>query len=109
MGTTTNEAGIIIAFLGTAALVLISLVATKGKNAGKVGSIVAFIFIVMFTFMEWIPAFMGSIIAFIAAVYVAQTWGYSLQGQKNTLSVQELAEDPLSAHTLAESPSRSSS
>jgi hypothetical protein len=34
----------------------------------------------MFTFMEWIPVFMGSIVAFIAAFFIAYSFQVRILG-----------------------------
>jgi len=71
LGVSTIQAGILLSFIISIVLILITLIATKGKYAETVITVIGLFCVVLFTFMGWMPIWTGSIIGFILAYWIA--------------------------------------
>jgi len=63
LGTTDELAGIFISLLITVTLMLVVEIASRGKGYAINGLIVAVVSIMLFTGMEWLPAWTGGALA----------------------------------------------
>lgn len=76
--TTTTQAGIIHALMITVIVLLIVVIATKGKSATISIPIVALLCILMFTYMEWFPFWTGSVIALVLVIFLGLVFSGSM-------------------------------
>lgn len=71
MGLTSVEAGVIISMAFTLGCIISILIATKGVQAGWSVPIVGVTCFVLFTYMNWLPTFLGSVLALVLAIFLA--------------------------------------
>lgn len=74
MNVTEAQAGTISALIFTVGVVLIALVATKGRNASTIVPMVGFFSTLLFTYMEWFPVWTGTLIALVLAIWIGWTF-----------------------------------
>lgn len=70
MGLTTVEAGVIVSMAFTMGCIIAVLIATKGRQAGWSVPIVGLVNFITFTYMNWLPTFLGSVMALCMAVFL---------------------------------------
>lgn len=71
MGLTTVEAGVMLSMAFTLGCIIAVLIATKGRQAGWAVPIVGAVCMVTFTYMNWLPTFLGSVLALCFSVLLA--------------------------------------
>jgi len=71
IGTTATEAGMIFALIFTMGIILVVIIATKGRKPQVTMPLSAFFPTILFTFMGWYPIWVGSVIALILAIFIA--------------------------------------
>lgn len=72
MGTSTIQAGIIIAFIVTVILIILVAMASHGQKIEITAPITVLLSILFFVFMGWFPTMLGTIIAVIMALFVGK-------------------------------------
>lgn len=72
MGTSTQQAGIIIAFIVTVILIILVAMASRGQKIEITAPITALFSILFFVFLGWFPTMLGSIVAVIMALFVGR-------------------------------------
>lgn len=70
-GITATQAGFTLALLLTMVIIVIVLIATKGKEAKWTVPISALIPIILFTFWGWYPAYTGGLLGLVVALFIA--------------------------------------
>lgn len=71
MEVTQTQAGVMISLIFTILVVVIILIATRGKSAQITVPIGSLLMTVLFTFMGWLPVWFGSVIALVLAIFIA--------------------------------------
>ena len=71
IGTTATEAGMIFALVFTMGIIIVVIIATKGRKPQVTMPLSAFFPTILFTFMGWYPLWTGSVIALILAIFIA--------------------------------------
>jgi len=74
MGTTSQEAGVILSLVFLTAFIGIILIATKGVRGFETCSVAAFFHFILFTYMGWLPLWTGSALAITVAALIANYW-----------------------------------
>jgi len=71
IGTTATEAGLIFSLIFTMGIILVVVIATKGRKPQVTMPLSAFFPTLLFTFMGWYPIWTGSAIALVLAIFIA--------------------------------------
>jgi len=71
LGTSATEAGMIFSLIFTIGLLLVAVIATKGKKPEITMSLSSFFSTVFFTFIGWYPLWIGSVMALVLALMFA--------------------------------------
>ena len=71
IGTTATEAGMIFSLIFTMGIIIIVVIATKGRKPQVTMPLSAFFPTILFTFMGWYPIWTGSAIALVLAIFIA--------------------------------------
>lgn len=71
IGTTTTQAGMMFSILFTIGVILVVVIATRGRQAQVTMPISALFPTILFTFMGWYPIWTGSVIALVIAIFIA--------------------------------------
>jgi len=71
IGTTTIEAGMIFSLIFTMGIIIVVIIATKGRKPQVTMPLSAFFPTLLFTFMGWYPIWTGSAIALVLAIFIA--------------------------------------
>ena len=71
IGTTATEAGMIFSFIFTMGIIIVVVIATKGRKPQVTMPLSAFFPTILFTFMGWYPLWTGSVIALVLAIFIA--------------------------------------
>lgn len=71
--TSVTEAGIIFSLAFTIMLIIVVLIATRGKKPGITMSITSLFVTVFFTFLGWYPIWVGSVLALVLSIMTART------------------------------------
>ena len=74
IGTTAIEAGMIFSLIFTMGIILVVVIATKGRKPQVAMPLSAFFPTLLFTFMGWYPFWVGSVIALILAIFIASVF-----------------------------------
>lgn len=72
MGVSTQQAGIIIAFIITVCLVILVAMATKGNKLEVGAPLTIMLSILFFVFIGWFPGLLGSVLAVLCAAFMAK-------------------------------------
>lgn len=75
MEVTQTQAGIMISLIFTVMVLVVILIATRGRSAQISTPIGALMMIILFTFMGWLPIWLGSVIALVLSIFTA--WIFS--------------------------------
>lgn len=73
LDTSVTEAGIIFSLAFTIMLIIVVLIATRGKKPGITMSITSLFVTVFFTFLGWYPIWVGSVLALVLSIMTART------------------------------------
>lgn len=71
IGTTSTEAGMIFSLVFTMGIIIVVVIATKGRKPQVTMPLSAFFPTVLFTFMGWYPVWTGSAIALVLTIFIA--------------------------------------
>jgi len=71
IGTTATEAGMIFSLIFTMGIIIVVIIATKGRKPQVTMPLSAFFPTILFTFMGWYPIWTGSAIALVLAIFIA--------------------------------------
>jgi len=71
IGTTAIEAGMIFLLMFTMGIIIVVIIATKGRKPQVTMPLSAFFATILFTFMGWYPVWPGSVIALILSIFIA--------------------------------------
>ena len=71
IGTTATEAGMIFSLIFTMGIIILVIIATKGRKPQVTMPLSAFFPTLLFTFMGWYPIWTGSAIALVLAIFIA--------------------------------------
>ena len=71
IGTTAVEAGLIFSLIFTMGIIIVVIIATKGRKPAVTMPLSAFFPTILFTFMGWYPIWTGSAIALVLAIFIA--------------------------------------
>lgn len=74
-GLTLTEAGTIHSLIITVLLIVIILIASKGRYAQLTVPVTSFFSILLFTYMQWFPVWTGSVIALTLVIFIG--WSVS--------------------------------
>lgn len=72
LGTTATEAGIIFSLAFTIGLLIVVLIATKGKKPEVTMSFTSLFCTIFFTFLGWYPIWVGSVLALVLSIIIAK-------------------------------------
>ena len=72
LGTTTTEAGVIFSLAFTIGLLLVVIIATKGKKPAVSISFTAIFVTIFFTFIGWYPIWIGSVLALVLSILISK-------------------------------------
>ena len=72
LDTTVTEAGIIFSLAFTIMLIVVVLIATRGKKPGITISLTALFVTVFFTFLGWYPIWIGSVLSLVVSIMIAR-------------------------------------
>lgn len=70
LNTTVTQAGIIISLIFTMAFIIIVAVATKGREAKYLIPFTGMAGMIFFTYIQWFPVYLGSVIALVIALWI---------------------------------------
>lgn len=71
LDVTATQAGMIFALTFTMCVILVVLIATRGRKPQVTMPTSALFPTLLFTFMGWYPAWTGSVIALVLAIFIA--------------------------------------
>ena len=71
IGTTAVEAGMIFSLVCTMGIIIVVVIATKGRKPQVTIPLSVFFPTLLFTFMGWFPVWTGSAIALVLAIFIA--------------------------------------
>lgn len=71
IGTSATEAGMIFSLIFTMGIIIVVVIATKGRKPQVTMPLSAFFPTLLFTFMGWYPVWTGSAIALVLAIFIA--------------------------------------
>lgn len=72
LGTSAQQAGILISFVLSLAALIVIAVATKGRNLEIAGPLTLLLSILLFVYIGWFPSLLGSILALVMAAFIAR-------------------------------------
>jgi hypothetical protein len=70
--TTQTQAGVMFSIMFTIGLIVVVLIATRGKKPEITVSFVAWFVTIFFTFIGWYPIWIGSVIAIIISIVISK-------------------------------------
>lgn len=73
MGVSLTQAGVILSLLFTVSLIIVVAVGTRGRQAGVIVPFSGMIGVIFFTYIQWFPIYLGSVIALIISLWIAFT------------------------------------
>lgn len=71
---TPTQAGTFLSLSITIVILLAILIATRGRKAEYTVSIGGLLCMILFTFMGWMPAWTGSVIGIVLALFIANSF-----------------------------------
>lgn len=71
MGTTATNAGILLSLIITVTVIIIIALAMKGKNFEMTSLGISFFMVAIFTFMDWLPLWLGAVLGLGVAMMSA--------------------------------------
>lgn len=72
LGTTPTEAGIMFSLAFTIGILLVVILATKGKKPDVTITFTSLFVTVFFTFIGWYPIWIGSVLALVLSIIIAK-------------------------------------
>ena len=73
IGTTATEAGMIFSLIFTMGIIIVVVIATKGRKPQVTMPLSAFFPTLLFTFMGWYPIWTGTALSLVLAFWTALT------------------------------------
>ena len=71
MGVTAIQAGIMLSLIFTVGILLTILIATRGEKPQVTIPFGSLLMMVLFTFMGWLPIWLGSVLALVISIFIA--------------------------------------
>lgn len=72
LDTTVTEAGIIFSLAFTIMLIIVVLIATRGKRPDVTVTFTSIFVTIFFTFLGWYPIWIGSVLALVLSIIIAK-------------------------------------
>lgn len=72
LNTTVTEAGIIFSLAFTIMIILVVLIATRGKRPDVTVTFTSLFVTLFFTFLGWYPLWVGSVLALVLSILIAK-------------------------------------
>ena len=72
MGTTATEAGIMFSLIFTIGLIVVVLIATRGRKPDVTVSFISLFLTLFWTFIGWYPIWIGSVMALVISIILAK-------------------------------------
>lgn len=72
LDTTATEAGIMFSLAFTIGLLIVVVIATRGKKPDVTMSFTSLFITIFFTFIGWYPIWIGSVMALVIAIMLAK-------------------------------------
>ena len=72
LDTTVTEAGIIFSLAFTIGLIVVVLIATRGRKPEVTVTFTSLFVTVFFTFLGWYPVWVGSVLALVISILLAR-------------------------------------
>ena len=72
LGTTSTEAGIMFSLAFTMGLLVVVLIATRGKKPDVTITFSTLLSTIFFTFIGWYPIWIGSLLALVMSILIAK-------------------------------------
>ncbi len=71
-GTNATQAGVMISLMFTVGILIVVILATKGKKPEVTVTFTSLFVTIFFTFIGWYPVWIGSVLALILSIIIAR-------------------------------------